>query len=224
MAKYYPPTHESEAFNCIHCGAFSAQWWTNYYHPRPGLRGGASKDSDLQICYCEHCSRPSYWYKGRMIVPAEAPVPPAHEDMPDVCRSDYDEARSIVAISPRAAAALLRLAVQKLMVPLGEKGRNINDDIGALVAKGLPVQVQQALDFCRVIGNNAVHPGEIEINDTPEIAHNLFAMLNFIVEDRITRPKHIQALYENLPEPARKAIDERDGISERKVGQPRTLK
>lgn len=146
-----------------------------------------------------------------MIVPSEAPVPPAHVDMPEVCQMDYDEARAIVAVSPRAAAALLRLAVQKLMVPLGEKGKNINDDIGALVARGLPRQVQQALDFCRVIGNNAVHPGEIEINDTPEIAHNLFAMLNFIVEDRITRPKHIQSLYDQLPEAARKGIAARDG-------------
>jgi hypothetical protein len=76
-----------------------------------------------------------------MIVPSEAPVPPAHVDMPAVCKSDYDEARTIVAASPRAAAALLRLAVQKLMPLLGEAGRNINDDIGALVAKGLPVQV-----------------------------------------------------------------------------------
>jgi hypothetical protein len=89
--------------------------------------------------------------------------------------------------------------------------KNINEDIGSLVAKGLPVQVQQALDFCRVVGNNAVHPGELEINDTPEIAHNLFAMMNFIVEDRIARPNHIQALYSQLPEGARKAIEARDG-------------
>ena len=149
-----------------------------------------------------------------MIVPCEAPVPPAHFDMPDECRADYDEARSIVAASPRAAAALLRLAVQKLMAALGEKGKNINDDIGALVEKGLPVQIQQALDFCRVVGNNAVHPGEIEINDTPEIAHNLFTMLNFIIEDRISRPKHIQALYDKLPEGARKAIATRDGVTD----------
>lgn len=151
-----------------------------------------------------------------MIVPSEAPVPPSHVDMPQQCRPEYDEARTIVAASPRAAAALLRLAVQKLLPVLGEKGKNINDDIGALVAKGLPVQVQQALDFCRVIGNNAVHPGEIDVNDTPEVAHNLFGMLNFIVEDRISRPKHIQSLYEKLPEAARQAISKRDGGDQQK--------
>jgi hypothetical protein len=149
-----------------------------------------------------------------MIVPSEAPVPPAHCDMPEECKIDYDEARSIVAISPRAASALLRLALQKLMIALGEKGRNINDDIGSLVSKGLPVQVQQALDICRVVGNNAVHPGEIEINDTPEIAHNLFSMMNFIIEDRITRPKHIASLYNQLPENARNAIEKRDSSTD----------
>ena len=145
-----------------------------------------------------------------MIIPAEAPVPSAHSEMPAACIPDYDEARSIVAKSPRAACALLRLTVQKLMPELGEKGKNINDDIGSLVAKGLPVLVQQALDFCRVVGNNAVHPGEIEINDTPEMAHSLFEMVNFIVEDRITRPKHIESLYSQLPEAARAAIEKRD--------------
>ena len=96
------------------------------------------------------------------------------------------------------------------MPALGEEGKNINDDIGSLVTKGLPVQVQQALDFCRVVGNNAVHPGEIELNDSSEVAHNLFTMINFIVEDRISRPKHVQSLYAKLPEGARKAIESRD--------------
>lgn len=145
-----------------------------------------------------------------MLVPGEAPVPPAHVDMPAECRAEYDEARSIVALSPKAASALMRLALQKLMVVLGEKGKNINDDIGSLVGKGLPMLVQQALDYCRVVGNNAVHPGEIEINDTPEIAHQLFVMMNFIVDDRISRPKQIEDFYSRLPEGARSAIESRD--------------
>jgi Domain of unknown function (DUF4145) len=145
-----------------------------------------------------------------MIIPSQAPVPPHHQDMPMTCVAEYNEARSVVSASPRAASALVRLALQKLMLELGEKVKNINDYIGSLVSKGLPVLVQQALDFCRVVGNNAVHPSEIEINDTPEIAHNLFTMINFIVEDRISRPKQIQQLYGLLPEGARNAIEARD--------------
>lgn len=145
-----------------------------------------------------------------MIVPSDAPVPPAHPDMPQECIAEYNEARAIVGLSPRAASALLRLALQKLLAVLGEKGKNINDDIASLVSKGLPPQVQQALDFCRVVGNNAVHPGAIDLNDTPEIAHHIFTMMNFIVEDRVSRPKHIASLYAKLPEDARKAIEGRD--------------
>jgi len=205
MSKYYPPTYSSKQFHCIHCGVFSKQNWGS-------LNFANGTHSEFTYTRCEHCSNRSYWYDERMIVPSEAPVPPHHSDFPDECVSEYDEARDIVARSPRAAAALLRLCVQKLMVTLGEKGKNINDDIGNLVRKGLPVEVQQALDYCRVIGNNGVHPGEIELTDNPQIAHSLFEMLNFIVEDRISRPKRVAELYSILPEGALKAVEKRDKV------------
>jgi hypothetical protein len=145
-----------------------------------------------------------------MIVPSLSPVETAHPDLPEACKHEYEEARDIIGRSPRAAAALVRLALQKLMPVLGEKGENINTDIGALVSKGLPPEIQQALDYCRVVGNNAVHPGEIDLNDTPEIAHNLFSMINFIVDDRISRPKRVASLYGKLPDGARTAIKKRD--------------
>jgi len=66
--------------------------------------------------------------------------------------------------------------------------------------------------LCRGVDNNAIHPGEIDINDTPEIAHSLFNMINLIIEDRISRPMYIQSLYAQLPEGARKAVDIRDDL------------
>ena len=145
-----------------------------------------------------------------MIIPSEAPVEPPHPDLPANCLTDYEEARSIFSASSRGAAALLRLCVQKLCIHLDESGENLNDDIKSLVSKGLPPSVQQALDYCRVIGNNAVHPGEIDIKDTPEIAQKLFRMINFIVEDRITRPREIQEVYDRLPKEEKVKIEKRD--------------
>lgn len=144
------------------------------------------------------------------MVPSASSVEPKHNDLPQDCHADYEEARDIVSRSPRGAVALLRLCLQKLMPHLGQKGKNINEDIKALVANGLPPMVQQALDVCRVVGNNAVHPGELDIHDTPVIAHQLFRMINFIVADRISRPKEIEALYAQLPQGAIEAIEKRD--------------
>jgi hypothetical protein len=131
--------------------------------------------------------------------------------MPEEVRKDYEEARTIVAQSPRGACALLRLAVQKLCAELGEPGRNINDDIATLVRKGLSVEVQQALDTLRVIGNNAVHPGEMDLTDDTETASALFELLNFIVEDRIAQPKKRAEIFSKLPPKAVAAIEKRDG-------------
>jgi len=99
------------------------------------------------------------------------------------------------------------------LISLGQPGKNINDEIGNLVKAGMPVEVQQALDYCRVVGNNAVHPGEINIEDDPSIAYSLFEMVNFVVEDRITKPKKIANLYMRLPEGALRAVEKRDGVS-----------
>jgi hypothetical protein len=130
--------------------------------------------------------------------------------MPDVVRADYLEAAAVLGRSPRSAAALLRLALQKLLKELGMPGKSIDADIKELVRQGLPVMVQQALDVCRVIGNEAVHPGELDLNDSPELAASLFGMLNFIVADRIEHPKTIADLYQKIPAQKREWIEQRD--------------
>ena len=205
MSKYYPPIFEEEQFHCIYCGVYAKQKGnvlTFGYH--------SSRPSPISFCVCEHCKKISYWYDRKMIVPSDSPVQPPHPDMPEEIISEYNEARAIFGRSPRASAALLRLAVQKLVAILGEEGKNINKDIQSLVSKGLPLQVQQALDFCRVVGNEAVHPGEESLDDSPDIAQHLFNMINYIVEDRITRPKQIEQLFQSLPEGAKEAIANRD--------------
>lgn len=206
--RYYPPEFQNDQFHCPQCGVYASQQWDEMKVMTPN---SYLVNSPFMSALCAHCKQRSYWFDGRMVVPSDTPVEPPHHDLPEACLSDYVEAREIVSRSPRGAVALLRLCIQKLMPHLGEEGRNINDDIKSLVTKGLPSLVQQALDFCRVVGNNAVHPGELDINDTPEIAHHLFRMVNFIVEDRITRPKEIAALYSQLPQGAINAIAKRDG-------------
>lgn len=202
--KYYPPQYEVQQFHCPFCQVFAKQNW----YP---IKVGSWK-LDLEASRCTHCDKWAIWSTdGTLIMPIASSIPMPSLDLPDDCTGDYMEARTIFPASPRASAALLRLCIQKLMPALGESGKNINDDIKSLVKKGLSPLTQKALDVCRVVGNNAVHPGEISAEDTAEIASNLFGLINFIVEDRITRPREIEALYEKLPESARTAIEKRDG-------------
>jgi hypothetical protein len=75
----------------------------------------------------------------------------------------------------------------------------------------LSPKIQQALDIVRVVGNNAVHPGRIDLRDDRETALQLFALINLIGDVMITQPKHLDELYQSLPQAARDAIKQRDG-------------
>lgn len=55
-----------------------------------------------------------------------------------------------------------------------------------------------------------MHPKELDINDNPDIAEKLFKMINFIIEEMITKPKEIEELFEKMPQGARDAIAKRD--------------
>jgi len=124
--------------------------------------------------------------------------------------NDYLEAARIFSDSPRSAAALLRLALQKLCKQLGESGKNINQDIKNLVGKGLNPLVQKSLDALRITGNNAVHPGEINLQEEPDKVLKLFDLLNFIANKMITEPKEIETFYADLPETSRNAVERRN--------------
>ena len=72
--------------------------------------------------------------------------------------------------------------------------------------------MQQALDSVRVIGNHAVHPGVIDLEDKPETALALFSFINIICDYFITQPKKIAEVYGNLPVKDKVNIAKRDSI------------
>ncbi|MCX5800217.1 MAG: DUF4145 domain-containing protein [Candidatus Eisenbacteria bacterium] len=214
---YIAPAFKLAAYNCPYCGAYSHIFWLQLH-----TGGYGSRQTPVYSAKCTHCDRFTYWIadevapdtaptSGRMIEPRAVQAPMPHPEMPEDVLADYQEARSISGDSPRGAAALVRLSIQKLCVHLGEKGENIDQDIAHMVAKDLPTEIQQALDIVRVVGNNAVHPGEISQDDVAEVASTLFQLVNQIVEERISRPKRIRGLFESLPERARDHIEKRDG-------------
>lgn len=64
---------------------------------------------------------------------------------------------------------------------------------------------------CALPFNNAVHPGDVSLDEDTELISTLFEILNLIVEHVVSRPRQVQVLFEKLPEGARVAIQQRDG-------------
>lgn len=213
-SSYVAPQFQQDAFHCPLCGVYAKMDWSSN-EPKIYMRA----------C-CQHCKQNSLWrvtkydfpsYGGirplqaTMLYPDFGSAPLPESDMPEDVKQDYEEAARIFSKSPRGAAALLRLALQKLCKHLGEPGENINTDIRALVDKGIfSPQVTKVADTLRITGNNAVHPAQIVDEDFDRVAEKMFDLINFIVKKAITEPKELDELYNLMPENARKAAEARD--------------
>lgn len=210
--EYVPPEFNKSAFHCPTCNVYAQQQTFQTFTIQSPVEG-------LFVTLCAHCNDVSVWFDGLLLHPEVSSAPLPHPEIPADVSGDFEEARNVFGRSPRSSAALLRLAIQKLCVFLGLPGKNLNSDIGELVKAGLSPQVQKSLDIVRVVGNNQVHPGTMDVRDDPKTAAALFELVNIIVEDRIARPKQIEALYQKLPEGARKQIEERDATTSPTAGK-----
>ena len=209
MNKYSPPVFKEPGFHCPYCEVKAHQQWslTTLVYMGNTLKG-------LSSATCFNCKEYSLWLDEKIIYPRTSSAPLPSEDMPKNVKYDFLEARNTVESSPRAAAALLRLVIQKLMIHIGEKGKDLNQDIGNLVKKGKLVErVQKAVDSVRVIGNNAAHPGQIDMKDDIKTAIVLFELVNMIVETIITEEKKVNAIFDRLPNGAKAQIEKRNGAS-----------
>lgn len=165
----------------------------------------------VSVATCGSCKKATLWINRELVYPRQTTLPPPNTDLSEEIKELYREATSIFSDSPKGATALLRLSLQILLRDLGKTGKNINNDIKELVDSGLSPKIQQALDLLRVVGNNAVHPGQIDLDDNKEIAMKMFHVLNFIAEELITKPKELDFLYTGvIPEETRNHISQRD--------------
>jgi len=206
-----PPAAEKGAFSCPHCGAYTSQTWFRLLaQPFDISKDGKSpvlptyadladkNVHNLHLSLCFACNELAIWVHDQLVFPTVMDADLPNEDLPPDVITDYKEASRIVSLSPRGAAALLRLAIQKLCANLGEEGKNMDTDIASLVRKGLLPVVQQSLDSLRVTGNEAVHPGTIDIKDDRETASQLFKLVNIIAEQMISIPKQANEVYSKL--------------------------
>lgn len=208
MDKYVPPELEKEAFHCPHCEAYAKQNWGN---ARRGRKNHNKMVEGASFSNCYHCNQDAFWKDGTLIHPRKSSAPLPESDMPEDTKSDYVEARRVVNESPRAAAALLRVATEKLLNQVGAEGDGPYNMIGDLVNQGrIDSRVQQAYDSLRVYGNESVHLGTIDMDDDEETALQLFELMNFIVRRTITDEAFVDEMYESLPNSKKDGVEQRD--------------
>ena len=213
IKNYIEPQKSKNSYTCPHCNTISQMEIEGHYFqsdmPNRMQNGGGVKNR-LTIHKCQCCGKKIIWCDEEYIYP-DIVAEEANHDMPESVKQLYNEAGLIYNKSPRAACALLRLAIDRLCNELGETDRDITRNIGALVKKGLPETVQKALDVVRVVGNKAVHPGQIDFDiDDKATVIMLMRLVNIIVERMITEPNEIASLYQGLPESVKKSIEKRD--------------
>ena len=217
--KYYPPEYRKKEFNCAHCGVFARQEWdaeltAALSNGNSGFYANKKLPGFISVSLCAHCKKYTIWVEENMIYPASMTVEDPNVDMPEPAKKLYKESAQILSISPRASAALLRLALQEILNEVVEDGNknNINTNIGKL-AKQVDGSTKKALDIIRVFGNNEAHPGEITIDEEP--VKHMYKLLNIVVQKLISDKKKVDELYEDLPDTIKSSIENRDSKEEK---------
>jgi hypothetical protein len=99
------------------------------------------------------------WVYDQLVWPRRAGDPEPKLHAPPNVRREYEEAGQTLEASPRGAAALLRLAIEKLCKELGVSREGLNKDIAFFVREDVDARVQKVLEAARIIESNAVRPG-----------------------------------------------------------------
>ena len=233
------PSFMSASFNCPHCGALAGQDWvdlmsqphnggglTALVEPRVlALNTGKLYAPSWAASRCFACKRHSIWLDRKLVYPDpssgtdEAVVP--HEDMPQDAAVLFREAASVLPFSRRAAAALCRAAMERLVKTLDPScpDRAKLDDRLVRLEDRVSSATLQLLHVLRHVGNTALH-GERDDDgtatiyideDDKTIAETFFLAINTLVDELITRPRRSEELYNALPVGVRESYERKAG-------------
>ncbi len=239
MTDVSPPTADrspsigAARFVCPRCEAFADQSWINlteaytnsdqFYDTmrwRKGENGALieSGTGQWQASTCASCRDSSIWRDDAILFPRSSTIPSASKDTPGDVLALYEEGRAVWPISRRAGAALARAALEKML--RNDPGASKKDDLVTLISKAkptLPSHVGTLLDVVRHAGNKSLHvedePDEVMVllldENNTEIGPIIFEAINLLVDERVTKPAAVSALFDNLPQGVKESIERR---------------
>jgi hypothetical protein len=175
------------------------------------------EDSTWAQSVCNGCREVTTWRLEVIVYPQSSPAPFPHEDMPESVIPLYNEARSVVNLSRRAAAALARATMEKLLReldPEAPKGARLDERtlrVESKVSSGLA----QLLTFIRHVGNQSLHVSGAPDNavilvldtEASEPVEAIFEAINELVDELKTKPARNQRLAALVPDGVFASLD-----------------
>jgi hypothetical protein len=130
--------------------------------------------------------------------------------MPPRIRELYEEARGVLPASPRASAALLRVALEGLLEEAGYRQGRLADRLEkAYEDRKLSDGTYNLAESLRYAGNAAVHyePWKIdpsEGEEDREMVKSLFDFVNEVTEELFAKPRRLGEMARKINEKFRK--------------------
>ncbi len=179
------PKYQAPSFTCPHCGVNAQMLWNPASQQR--VIDAFGFVCDAMVSHCTNCKQPSFWFQKSLVWPLPEGTP-AHKHMPDCCKRTYTEAQKIAPLSPRAACALLRVALEQLVDYVDPDSSGQKANLATRISK-LPgySSYKELFDACRIIGNKAAHPAEIDFDEeNRDLPALISELINVIVSIQVS--------------------------------------
>jgi len=212
-------SYDPEDFQCPFCASFGMPIGLAL----TGQTDGSAAPYGLSILQCprsKKCGKISIWEGYKVLYPPTGGHPFAERSMPKSVKKYYEEARRVATASPRAAAALLRLAIEELFryfagleryrqcELLSEGVGTLKHNISQMSRHGhIDEENRKKLDFVKLTGDYGVHGMPIVfLEDNESTTHLLFRQVNKIVKKLIVEPQEEEA-YERKVQSQQRAVN-----------------
>jgi hypothetical protein len=171
----------------------------------------SEKDPRWFASVCVSCKQGCVWRGDELVYPQASQVAKPHPEMPAGARELYEEAALVLPVSRRAAAALARASLERLLRALPDADSKARlDDLIAALGQRVSHRLWQILTALRYLGNDTLHAeSESELvalyleGDGATVVEPVFGAINAIVEEVIVQPKVADNLYSMIPEGVR---------------------
>ena len=223
------PAHGKVAFVCPNCNTYANQVWRDlYWQPNPQggfthavetmryeLIPGTSTQTPVyegvwMAAECARCKEFTTWRDKQLVYPRASGIVAPSADMGPLATELYNEARDVLPMSRRAGTALARATLERVLKDLdldAPARADLVTRIGRMDGK-VSSSLWRMLTVIRHVGNKTIHPEDepddavilVLDEDRPGMVELIFASINQIVDELVTRPAMVEGFLGLVPD------------------------